>query len=145
MEKQVETVLRGARFKKMITSQLSGIIEKYGLKRVELEILYFLSGCGENKTSKDISLNLNMNKGHISQAVESLCRQGYLTAAQDKDDRRYVHYTITDKAKAISEDIARAWEEMIRKIFEGISEEEFKVFRKVAEKIEANMDHILNE
>lgn len=108
MEKQVETVLRGARFKKMITSQLSGIIEKYGLKRVELEILYFLSGCGENNTSKDISLNLNMNKGHISQAVESLCRQGYLTATQDKDDRRYVHYTITDKAKAISEDIARA-------------------------------------
>ena len=52
---------------------------------------------------------------------------------------------ITDKAKAISEDISGAWEKMIRKIFEGISEEEFKVFRKVAEKIEANMDHILNE
>ena len=46
MEKQVETVLRGARFKKMITSQFSGIAEKYGLKRVEMEILYFLSRSG---------------------------------------------------------------------------------------------------
>lgn len=144
MEKQVETVLRGARFKKMITSQFSGIAEKYGLKRVEMEILYFLSRSGEKNTSKDISMNLNMNKGHISQAVDSLCNQGYLTATQDKDDRRYVHYTITDKAMVISEDITRGWDEMIKRIFEGISEEQFKVFKEVAEKIQENMDHMLS-
>lgn len=144
MEKQVETVLRGARFKKMINSQFSGITEKYGLKRVELEILCFLSRSGEKNTSKDISVNLNMNKGHISQAVDSLCNQGYLTATKDKDDRRYVHYTITDKATVISEDITRGWDEMIKRIFEGISEEQFKVFKEVAEKIQENMDHMLS-
>ena len=145
MEKQIETVLRGGQFKKMMTNQLAGIREKYGLKRVEIEILYFLSRCGEQNTSKDICQYLNMNKGHISQAVESLYEQGYLRATPDTEDRRYIHYTVTEKAKAFSKETSRIWEGMIQKIFEGISEEELAAFKKVAGKIEENMNRMLKE
>lgn len=145
MEKQIEVVLRGGKFKKMLTNQLAGIKEKYGLKRVEIEILYFLTRCGEHNTSKDVCQYLNMNKGHISQAVESLCEQGYLTAITDTDDRRYIHYTVTEKAKAFGEEMATLWANIIQRLFEGIPEEELKVFEEVSGKIGENMNRIINE
>lgn len=145
MEHQIETVLRGGQFKKLVTSQLAGIRKKYGLRRVEMEILYFLSKCGDNNTSKDIAHYLEMNKGHISQAVENLCKQGYLTAVTDVHDRRYVHFLVTDKGKVFNEDMSELWGNMLQKIFDGITEEEMAVFKAVALKMGENMDRMINE
>ena len=142
MERQIETFLICAQFKQMMKGCLAGIIEKYGLKRVELEILYYLSKCGEKNTSKDIYHYLNMNKGHISQAVDSLCRQGYLMAVTDAEDRRYVHYFMTEKAGVLSTEMTVAWENMLQKVFADVTEEEMKVFRKVILKICENMNHM---
>lgn len=143
--REVEAILRGGNFKKMVTSQLADVRKKYGLRRVEMEILYFLSRCGEKNTLKEIAYHLEMNNGHISQAVESLCKQDYLIAVPDRRDRRYVHYLLTDKGKVFNKDMSKKWEEMIEKIFEGITEEQMKVFREVALKIGENMSRILME
>ena len=142
MDKQIETFLIGGQFKQMMKGCLAGIIEKCGLKRIELEILYYLSKCGDKNTSKDINHYLNMNKGHISQAVDSLCRQGYLTAVTDAADRRYVHYFMTEKSGTLSTEMTAAWEGMLQKVFADVTEEEMKVFRKVILKICENMNHI---
>lgn len=39
MEEQVEVILRGGQFKMLLEKQLLGIREKYGLKRIEVEVL----------------------------------------------------------------------------------------------------------
>ena len=39
MERQVEAMLRGAQFKQILENYVKGLREKYGLKRMETEVL----------------------------------------------------------------------------------------------------------
>lgn len=143
MDVQIESILQSGQFKKLMEDEITGLRKKYGLKKAEIEILYFLSQCGEHNTSTDIYYQLMMNRGHISQAVDGLCRKHYIAAIHDEEDRRYVHYKILDSAAEIVEEIAKAHENMRNKILQGISEEELNAFLSVAIKIRRNIDHLI--
>lgn len=141
MDSQIESFLQGGLFKKLLEEQSMELRQKYELKKAELEILYFLSHCGTHNTSTDIHRQLMMNRGHISQAVDSLCRRQFITAIPDQNDRRYIHYEISDSAREIIMELTRRREEMNRRILEGISEEELKVFRDVSARIRENIEN----
>lgn len=142
MEVQIESILQNGSFKKYREEQIVELRKKYDLKKVELEILYFLSHCGDHNTSTDIHYQLMMNRGHISQAVDSLCRRKYLRAIPDQNDRRYVHYEVQDSARDIIFDMGKMEEEMNRQILKGISEEELQIFRNVALKMKQNIENL---
>ncbi|MBO5461411.1 MAG: winged helix-turn-helix transcriptional regulator [Ruminococcus sp.] len=143
MDIQIESILQGGHFKRLHEERIIELRQKYGMKKAELEILYFLSHCGEHNTSSDIHNQLMMNKGHISQAVNSLYEKGLIIAVPDKDDRRYVHYAISDSAKDIINEITLNRKKMNQQILEGISEEELKVFKQVAAKIAGNIEILI--
>ena len=143
MDKQMESILQGGQFKKLLDVQSAELRQKYDMKKAELEILYFLSRCGEHNTSTDIHAQLMMNRGHISQAVYNLCRRRYIVAIPDQNDRRYIHYEILDSAKEIVAEMAKRREEMNRQILKGISKEELEIFREVSLKIKNNIEQII--
>ena len=143
MDKQMESILQGGQFKKLLDVQSAELRQKYDMKKAELEILYFLSRCGGHNTSKDIHAQLMMNRGHISQAVDSLCRRRYIVAIPDQNDRRYIHYEILDSAKEIVAEMAKRREKMNRQILKGISKEELEIFREVSLKIKNNIEQII--
>ena len=143
MDAQIEAFLQGGRFKRLLEEQSVEVRQKYDMKKAELEILYFLSRCGAHNTSTDIHHQLMMNRGHISQAVESLCRRNYITAIPDQNDRRYIHYQITESAQEIIAEITNRREEINRRILEGISEEELSVFRDVSARIRKNIENLM--
>ena len=143
MDKQMESILQGGQFKKLLDVQSAELRQKYDMKKAELEILYFLSRCGGHNTSKDIHAQLMMNRGHISQSVDSLCRRRYIVAIPDQNDRRYIHYEILDSAKEIVAEMAKRREEMNRQILKGISKEELEIFREVSLKIKNNIEQII--
>ena len=43
MDKQMESILQGGQFKKLLDVQSAELRQKYDMKKAELEILYFLS------------------------------------------------------------------------------------------------------
>lgn len=143
MEKQVEGLLRGGQFMSLLNQQGMDVREKYGLKKVDLEVLFYLYKNPDHNTAGDIQRFLNINKGYVSQIVDNLCRQEYLCAVTDQNDRRYVHYIVLHKTDEIIREIQRIWENISIHIFEGISEEEMQIFRQVAEKIEKNIMEML--
>ena len=143
MDKQVESILQGGQFKKLLDMQSAELRQKYDMKKAELEILYFLSRCGGHNTSSDIHAQLMMNKGHISQAVDSLCRRRFIIAIPDEDDRRYIHYEVLDSAQEIIAEMAKRREEMNRQILRDIPEEELEVFRRVSLKIKNNIEKLI--
>lgn len=143
MEESVEILLRGGQFKQVLENRIMDIRQKYDLKKAEVEILFFLSKSGEGNTSKNIHQHLQMNKGHISQAVDALCKRKYLTALPDTEDRRYVHYEVTDGAKEIIKEMEQAWSEINKAVFEGISREERELLKDIAGKMGKNMEHML--
>lgn len=143
MDEWVELVLKGGRFRKLQDEHFMGLRRKYDMKKAEMEILYFLSKCGENNTSTDIYHKLAMNRGHISQAVDSLCKRNYLTAIPDQEDRRYVHYKLTDAAQEIVQELKKEHEEISKKILDGVTEEELNTLKRIAYKMWKNMDKLL--
>ena len=143
MDTQMEAMLQGGPFKKLLEEQIAELRQKYDMKKAELEILYFLSKCGSHNTSKDIHYQLMMNKGHISQAVDSLCKRHYIIATPDQQDRRYIHYQLSDSAQQIVEEMAKKRLEMDQRIVEGISEEDLEIFRAVSEKIRKNIEKMI--
>ena len=143
MDRQIDIILQGGQFKKLLEEQSAELRQKYDMKREELEILYFLSKSGEHNTSTDIHRQLMMNRGHISQAVDNLCRRNYIIAIPDKNDRRYVHYEISDHAKELITEMTSRREAMNQKILEGVSEEELKIYREVSEKIRNNINKLI--
>lgn len=143
MDRQIDIILQGGQFKKLLEEQSAELRQKYDMKRAELEILYFLSKSGEHNTSTDIHRQLMMNRGHISQAVDNLCRRNYIIAIPDKHDRRYVHYEISDHAKELITEMTSRREAMNQKILEGVSEEELKIYREVSEKIRNNINKLI--
>ncbi|MCI5647857.1 MAG: MarR family winged helix-turn-helix transcriptional regulator [Fusicatenibacter sp.] len=143
METQIDVLLQGGQFKKLLEEQSVELRQKYDMKRAELEILYFLSKCGTHNTSTDIHRQLMMNRGHISQAVENLCRRNYIIAIPDQNDRRYIHYEISDHARELVVEMTKRREAMNEKILKGVSEEKFKVYREVSEKIRKNIEELI--
>lgn len=145
MEEQIEILLRGSEFKKLRECELSEIREEYNLKRIEIEILYFLSKSHNNDTSADMCKRLNANKGHISQAVDNLCKQNYVIAIPDTNDRRYIHYQVTEKAQEIVERITLKWKDLNKELFAGITSEEMEELKIIAEKIGKNMERLISQ
>ena len=143
MERQVEALLRGGQFKQILGNYVKNLREKYGLNRTEIEVLYYLSRGGEHNTAKDINLSLHMNKGHISQTVESLCQNGYISASKDENDYRIVHYTITDEATHVAEEIDCAIDRLYKTLFAGISAEDQETFARIAAQMASNISGIL--
>lgn len=142
MDFQIESFLQGGKFKKLQEERIIELRKKYNMKKVELEVLFFLSYCGEHNTAKDIHYQLTMNKGHISQAVTSLCQRHMIIAIPDEEDRRYVHYKVSDSAREIVIEMRRNRERISQQILEGISEEELKQFKDVAAKIAKNIENL---
>lgn len=54
MEDQFEMMAKGRLFKHLMESRSLQLRREFGLKRIELEVLYFLSISGEHNTSSDI-------------------------------------------------------------------------------------------
>lgn len=143
MDAQTESMLQGGPFKKLLDEQIAELRQKYDMKKAELEILYFLSRCGNHNTSKDIHYQLMMNKGHISQAVDSLCKRNFVIAIPDRQDRRFIHYQLSNSAQKIVDEMAHKRQEMNRRMVEGISEEDLEVFRSVSAKIRENIEKMI--
>lgn len=139
MKRPVEVILRGGQFKQLTEQELTELRKKYDLKRIELEVIYFLSICGDEDTVVSIHDYLNANRGHISQTVFRLCQRGYVTAQQDQKDRRYTHYRLTEEGMNIAAQIKLVWNRIIGEMFEGISDEDIETFKKVSLKVSQNI------
>jgi DNA-binding MarR family transcriptional regulator len=139
MDEQLEIALKGGDFKRLIDKQFDEIKRRYNLKKVDIEVLFFLSKCGNENTPTDITKRLNLNRGHVSQAIDILLKRQLITAVADEKDRRCMHYTITTSAVSVIDEIANVKKEMDRQILQGITEEELAVYKKISDKMIKNI------
>ena len=145
VERQIEAMLKGGQFKQILENYVKTLRERYGLKRTEIEVLYYISHCSERNTAKDIRLSLHVNKGFISQTMGTLSQKGYILAVKDSADCRVVHYMITKDAEQVTEEIDFAIDRLYTALFAGISEDDREALRRIATKMAHNISQILQE
>ena len=90
MDENIEIALKGGEFKRLLEYQFNIIKSTYGLKKVDIDVLFFLSNCNSENTPTDIYKRLRLNRGHVSQAIDALMKKGYLVAMPDSEDRRSI-------------------------------------------------------
>jgi DNA-binding MarR family transcriptional regulator len=144
MDEQLEIALKGGDFKRLADMQFEKLKKKYDLKKVDIEVLFFLSKCGAENTPTDITKRLNLNRGHVSQAVDVLLKKRLIAASADERDRRCMHYTITAEAEAVIAEIAGVKKRMDEQILKGITEEEMAVYKGISEKMIKNIREIIS-
>lgn len=142
MDTEFETLLYGQQFKKLYEKMSNLITEKYGLHKVEIEILLFLKR-GAGDTAKDIAENKFFSKAHISHAIDHLTECGYLVGKPDGQDRRCVRLVLTEEAEPVCRELLKMRECLMDAVYQGITEEERRVMRQVAKKIAHNISREL--
>ncbi|WP_432649985.1 MarR family winged helix-turn-helix transcriptional regulator [Huintestinicola sp.] len=143
VQRPIEVVLKGGEFRKYSDSKFALLRKHYGMKRAEFEVIYYLSICKDADSLVNITEFLNANKGHISSTVYGLTGKGYITSVQDKNDRRYLHFSLTDKGKEVAADIESIWNNIRNELFCGLTEEEIAEYKKTSYKICKNIEHFM--
>jgi MarR family transcriptional regulator for hemolysin len=138
VDTEFETLLYGQQFKKLYEKMSNLITEKYGLHKVEIEILLFLKK-GKGDTARDIAENKFFSKAHISHAIDHLMECGYLVGKLDGQDRRCVHLVLREEAEPVCEELLKMRENLMNTVCQGITEEERLMMRQVAKKIACNI------
>lgn len=139
MSCELECFMSGQQFKKLSDKKYEPLMCKYNLRKIELDILYFLSIYLHYDTAKDIVAFKSLSKAHVSKAIDNLCQQNLIDTTMDCDDRRCNHLAVTEKAKPIIDEINQIRNEIFQVIYHGLSEEEKVLFIEIAGKIACNI------
>lgn len=145
MDQATELLLQGHQFKKLYERFITNIREKYDLKKIDVDILYFLRNSHEHNTSKDINALNFLNKGQISQSVYNLQQKGLIKAIPDESDRRCMHLMLSEDGYRVVQNVSDAKKKLYMAIFADITEDEKEVLAGIARKIKNNIEKSLSE
>lgn len=132
------------RYKRMNERKLEKIMQKYDLRKIDVEILIYLRNCKGRDTAKDIAATGMFTKGHISQSVRRMKETGYLNIMTDEKDMRVQHLSLTKKADRVLKDMLSVKREIEQCVFAGVTEEEQRMMQTVLQKMCDNISRELD-
>lgn len=130
---------------KLQEQMLKNICEKWRLTITEGKVITFLYNNPDKDTAADITELRMLSKGNVSQAVESLIQKGLLTRSADQNDRRKIHLSLLSPAKEITNAIHVMQKNLYGQIFNGLSEEDLKIYERINQKIMENTTNAIKE
>ena len=139
MYEGLKGLLYGSQYRKFIDQEMGEIEKKYGLNRVDIQILFYLYRAGEHNCFKDIAEQKFFTKGYISQSLSRLQQMKLVKTLQDREDKRCVHIFLEEKEIQVIYD---ASDELL---FSGVTGEEKEIFLKVVRKISDNIKNEISE
>ena len=95
-------------------------------------------------TAADIVRIRKSTKSHVSTSLKVLEDRGCIERRVDKDNKKHVTIHLLQLANEVIEDGIRAQKEFAQDMFEGLSEEEIKVFMNVFQKVYDNAERMIS-
>lgn len=124
--------------------KVSGVCEKYQLRQLEYDILMFIYNNPEYNTAADIVRIRKSTKSHVSISLKVLEDRGFIERRVDKYNKKHVTIHLLQLANEVIEDGIWAQKEFAQDMFEGLSEEEIKVFMNVFQKVYENAERMIS-
>jgi DNA-binding MarR family transcriptional regulator len=144
MNNYVEILMNGQQFKKIYDRKCNLLSKKYGLSKIEIEILLFLENNPSYDKAKDIVELRFYAKSHVSKAIDTLIHKGYVLAKPDEHDRRSVHIKINADAEQVIKAAKEMRNNLIEILYKDITLEEEIIMEHVAKKIANNIKEALD-
>lgn len=145
MYSSVESLIKGQQFKQLCEKKYERVMRDYNLRKIEIDILYFLSKVEGKNTAKELAKINHFSKAHVSKAVDNLCELGYVVLAPDESDHRVYHILLSAESKKVINEINVIHQNITEIIFSDISKEEMEVMKNVAIKIINNIERAIKE
>ena len=124
--------------------KVSGVCEKYQLRQLEYDILMFIYNNPAYNTAADIVRIRKSTKSHVSTSIKLLEERGFIDRRVDKNNKKHVTIHLLQLANEVIEDGIWAQKEFAQDMFEGLSEEEIKVFMNVFQKVYDNAERMIS-
>ena len=115
------------------------VCTKYGLTRMELDIMLFLANNPQFDTTTDIVERRLLTKSHVSASVKSLAERGFLSRSHTPDNRKTIHLSLCPAADPVIADGRAAQDQFFSLLFTGFSDEDRKILRNYFRQIAANV------
>lgn len=144
MDDHLELLLNGQLYKKLNEMVYKPVTNDYGLSMFDIKLLLFLKEHDRYDTAKDIVEIHYFTKSYVSKAIETLIVKGYLKRKPDEHDRRCIHLELQEKAFPLIEHVKVKQKELMEILFDGLTGEEKRIIRGIAEKISNNIAGVLD-
>lgn len=128
-----------ALIKFLYTDCMEPVCRKYCLTRMELDILLFLANNPQFTTAAEIVENRRLTKSHVSLAVNTLAKKGYLTKNKSKHNRKTLHLNICPSADKIIRDGQAAQKFFGSILFRDFTPEDYELISHLFERINQNV------
>ena len=119
------------------------LCQKLHLPQTAFDILMFLANNPDYKSARDIVEVRRIKANLVSVNVEKLVQEGYLERRPVATDRRKIELFCTEKAQPIIEEGHRMQSRFFSRLMENISEEQLNVFFDTVDRMNENLDKIL--
>ena len=134
----------GKKMKKLYTTFSNNIRKKYGLKQIDLEIIFYLDQ-HKDASLGDIHRNMYLNKGQLSLAIGELKKKDFIRTEKSDSDQRYTRYELTEKTMTVVGEIKKIIEYSTGVLMEGIDDKEKKNYFTTMLQIGQNIDKLAKE
>lgn len=121
------------------------ICEKYKLTQMEYDILMFIFYNPQYNTASDIVKIKKSTKSHVSTSLKSLEDKNLIIKRQSQNNKKYYQIFLKDNANEIIEYGKKIQKKFVKDLFEGISNDEIIIFKKVFDQICKNADLYLKD
>ena len=133
------------KIKQLIKKTADAFLKEYDLKMIDVILMNGLYIHPEADTLNDLSDALCVNKGQASRSMDSLVKRGYVISEVDIADRRLIHFALTEKGQQLTKKLDNVKKKEIKKMFEGIPEDNIKIFIDVLHQINQNIKRLSKE
>ena len=130
--------------KKLYEQTLFHAADECGLSLQEADVLSFLNENPEFDTARDVALYREVSRAYVSKAVELLAMRGYVKIAEDKDDRRLQHLSITSDASKAADTLHKAQLAFYDKVTAGLTDGELFAMLSAIQKCSANLTETIH-
>lgn len=97
-----------------------------------LDILYDNDG---KLTMKEISEGINRSKSTVTQLVDKLLKDGYVTKESNPEDKRFSYIVLTEKGLSIKKDFRDISDNVIRVFFKDFTQEEAEILLSLLDRV----------
>lgn len=132
-------------FDKFYSRRFQPLIHTSGLSLRELHVLLFLSNNPGYDTAKDITQLRGISKSQVSQAVDFLAAEGYLSRRTDKNDRRVVHLSLTEESLPLVRQAQAVQQECWRLLLDGLEKDQLRLLQQLLETVLKNGERLAEE
>jgi len=130
-----------ARAHKLMTLRQTAVMQKYGLTARQAMVISILADRPDGLISqKALEEQLGLTNPTVTVLVQNMIKKGFIHKEKVPWDGRKYRLSLTPKARRIKEEALQDAEEMNRRFYDGISEEDRELLARVLGKILDNVD-----